>query len=173
MRKTFVIVALIAIAGVVHFGTRTRNERVASLRSSASATAPALSLTDLKGERIETASYNGKVVLVNFWAAWCTPCAQEVPQIIALQERHRAEGLEVIGVSMDDTETALREFYAKYKMNYPVIPGNAKIAESYGGILGLPTTLLIARDGHVVSRISGILDFAKLEPQVEELLRER
>lgn len=167
MRKTFIIVALIAIAGVVHFGTRSRSARLAPQRM---ATAPLLSLMDLKGERIETASYKGKVVLVNFWAAWCTPCAQEVPQIMALQERHRAQGLEVIGVSMDDTETALREFYRKYKMNYPVIPGNAKIAESYGGILGLPTTLLIARDGRVAARIPGILDFAKLEPQVVELL---
>src|SRR5690349_12213222 len=100
MRKTFIIVALIAIAGVVHFGTRSRSARLAPQRSGTLATAPVLSLTDLDGKRIDTAGYRGRVVLVNFWAAWCTPCAQEVPQIMALQERHRDEGLQVIGVSM-------------------------------------------------------------------------
>jgi peroxiredoxin len=170
MRKLFVILALVAIAAVVHFAPQWRSMRARSVQNGGGATAPVLSLTDLKGNRIETARYKGKVVMVNFWAAWCTPCASEVPQIMALQDRYREQGLEVIGVSMEDTDTALREFYAKYKMNYPVIAGNAKVAEAYGGILGLPTTVLITRDGQVKGKYPGLIDFAKLEPEIQSLL---
>src|SRR5690242_16127976 len=171
MRKLFVILALVAIAAVVHFGPRWRDLRPASRRTNVMmANAPALTLTDLKGNRIETTEYKGKVVLVNFWAAWCTPCASEVPQIMALQDRYRDQGLQVIGVSMEDTDVALRDFYAKYKMNYPVVPGNAKVAEAYGGILGLPTTVLIARDGQVKGKYPGLIDFRKLEPEIQALL---
>ena len=74
---------------------------------------------------------------------------------------------------MEDTDSALRDFYRSYKMNYPVIAGNAKIAEAYGGILGLPTTLLISRDGRVRAKYSGLLDFPRLEQGIAALLAEK
>jgi peroxiredoxin len=133
--------------------------------------APALTLVDLAGERIDTTRWQGKVVLVNFWAAWCTPCAEEVPQLMALQDKYRAAGFQTIGISMEDKESALRDFYRKYKMNYPVVIGNQKIAQEYGGILGLPTTFLIGRDGRIHAKHSGSADFPSLEQEIVSLLR--
>jgi cytochrome c biogenesis protein CcmG/thiol:disulfide interchange protein DsbE len=77
----------------------------------------------------------------------------------------------VIGISMEDRDGALRDFYRKYEMNYPVVAGNEKIAEAYGGILGLPTSLLIGRNGRIRAKYSGLVDFAKLEQEIIALLR--
>ena len=180
MRRLIVAAVALAIVGAIYFTEKRRwaEGRVSSIRRSGSvradtrgsARAPALTFTDLNGNRIETASYAGKVVLVNFWAAWCTPCADEVPKIVSLEERYGARGFQVIGFSMDDTDSALRDFCAKHKVNYPVAPGSATIAESYGGILGLPTTLLISRDGRIAAKYSGLSDFNEIEKEIVTLL---
>ncbi len=85
-------------------------------------TVPDLSFTDLNGRAIHTADYKNKVVLVNFWAAWCLPCAEEVPQFIALQKKYQGQGLQVIGFSVDDDAQELQSFYRKYQINYPWFP---------------------------------------------------
>jgi len=167
------VIAAIGLAVAVYYGTRDRtakHTRERDTRSSASQ-APALTLVDLGGNKIDTSSYAGKVVLINFWAAWCTPCAEEIPQFIALQDKYRAQGLQVIGISMEDRNSALRDFYRKYKMNYPVVAGSEKIAEAYGGILGLPTSFLIGRDGRIRAKYPGLADFTKLEQEIIALLR--
>jgi peroxiredoxin len=169
--KTFAGIALgvAIVAALVYFGER---HRASSLTANAPPPmAPALTLVDLSGNKIVTSNYAGKVLLINFWAAWCTPCAEEIPQFIALQDKYRAQGLRMIGISMDDQDRALREFCEKYKVNYPVIAGNQKIAEAYGGILGLPTTFLIGRDGRIRAKYSGLADFAKLEQEIVAVLR--
>jgi thiol-disulfide isomerase/thioredoxin len=128
-------------------------------------------MVDLNGNKIDTSSYAGNVVLVNFWAAWCTPCTDEIPKLIAFQEKYRAQGFRVIGISMEDKDSALREFYRKNKVNYPVVAGNERIAEAYGGILGLPTSVLISRDGSIRARHPGLADFSKLEQEIIALLQ--
>lgn len=167
MRRVAVVIAAVGLAVAIYYGTHARHR---DTRSSTSL-APALTLVDLGGNKIDTSSYAGKVVLINFWAAWCTPCAEEIPQFIALQDKYRAQGLQVIGISMEDRDSALRDFYRKYKMNYPVVAGNEKIAEAYGGILGLPTSFLIGRDGRIRAKYPGLADFAKLEQEIIALLR--
>jgi peroxiredoxin len=133
--------------------------------------APMLTFVDLRGNKIDTSSLAGKVVLINFWAAWCAPCTDEVPKLVAMQDKYRAQGFRVIGISMEDSDSVLREFYRKNKMNYPVVAGNEKIAEAYGGILGLPTSFLISRDGSIRARYPGLADFSKLEQEITALLR--
>ena len=166
MRRGIVLFALIALAGVSYFFHR---------RSATSelSQAPVLVFRDLGGERIDTSSLRGKVVMVNFWAAWCTPCREEIPQFVKLQEKYRARGFQAIGISMEDPEGPLREFYQAYRMNYPVIMGNQSIAEKYGGILGLPTTFLIGRDGLIHFKQVGATDFPKLEQLIVSLLAEK
>lgn len=132
--------------------------------------APNLALTDLNGTVLDTSSLKGKIVVVNFWAAWCTPCTHEVPQFISLQRKYESQGVQVIGISIDDSESELRDFYHKFGMNYPVIAGSQQIAQAYGGILGLPTTLIIDRDGTIQKKINGATDFASLEKEVALLL---
>jgi thiol-disulfide isomerase/thioredoxin len=133
-------------------------------------TVPDLSLTDLNGSAIHTADYKNKVVLVNFWAAWCVPCADEVPQFIALQKKYHGR-LQVIGFSVDDDAQELQSFYRKHQMNYPVVPSDVKLAGAFGGVLGLPTTFVIGRDSRIHTKHNGATDFSALEQEVVALLR--
>jgi thiol-disulfide isomerase/thioredoxin len=134
-------------------------------------TVPDLSLTDLNGITIHTADYKNKVVMVNFWAAWCVPCAEEVPQFIALQKKYQGQGLQVIGFSVDDDAQELQSFYHKYQMNYPVVPSDIKVADAFGGVLGLPTTFVIGRDSRIHTKHNGATDFSALEREVVVLLK--
>jgi peroxiredoxin len=135
-------------------------------------TMPDLSLTDLNGSAIHTVDYKNKVVLVNFWAAWCVPCAEEVPQFIALQKKYQGQGLQVIGFSVDDDAEELRNFDRKYQINYPVVPSDVKTAGAFGGVLGLPTTFVIGRDGRIRTKHTGTTDFSVLEQEVVAWLKD-
>jgi peroxiredoxin len=133
--------------------------------------APEFSLTDIKGQRLDLASYRGKVVLLDFWATWCAPCRTEIPQFVAMQDRYRERGLQIVGISLDDSAAPVRTFYADYKMNYPVALGDAGLAERYGGILGLPVAFLIDREGRICAKHVGETDIAVLEREVATLLQ--
>lgn len=178
MRKLALTVAVAALVFALFFArlhkvTRDGGHRPAVKTAPvapADPAAPQIFLTDLNGDSFNTSSYQGKVVLVNFWAAWCTPCAAEIPQFVAMQEKYRQQGLQILGVSMDDADQVLRKFYREHKMNYPVVAGDQKIADAYGGVLGLPTTFVIGRDGRVEDKIVGSTDFQKLEKEVAGLL---
>lgn len=165
MRKAALLLSLAAVAvglyTAIHYGLRPS-------RHSAEQT-----FTDLNGDRIRLSNYRGKLLLVNFWAAWCVPCREEIPEFIKLQEKYRDQGLQVIGISIDDTESELRDFYREYKMNYPVIPGDQKTADAFGGVLGLPTTFIIDRDNQIRARQVGSTNFRTLEQQIASLLRPR
>lgn len=133
--------------------------------------APAFTLDDLNGQPLSLANYHGKVVLLDFWATWCAPCRTEIPHFVDMQNRLGDQGVQVIGVSMDDGPKPVRDFYAEYKMNYPVGLGTDKVAESYGGVLGLPVLFLIGRDGRIAAKYVGEADMAVVEQQVKSLLQ--
>jgi thiol-disulfide isomerase/thioredoxin len=130
-----------------------------------------LSLQDLNGQPLDLPNYRGKVVLLDFWATWCTPCRGEIPHFVDFQDKYREQGLQVIGISMDDGPKPVREFYQQFKMNYPVALENEKVADAYGGVLGLPITFLISRDGHVAAKYVGEVQMPTLEQGIESLLR--
>jgi len=138
--------------------------------SAAHQLAPDFSLPELSGQQISLSSYHGKVVLLEFWATWCEPCRQEIPHFVELQTRYRDQGLEIIGVSMDDSAQPVREFSQQFKMNYTVVLGNAKIGELYGGILGLPVAFLIGRDGRIYAKHIGATDASVFEREAVSLL---
>lgn len=132
--------------------------------------APQFSLIDLNGRKLELADHKGKVVLLDFWATWCGPCRIEIPGLVRLQERYRDQGLMIIGIALDDSPEPVREFYREYRMNYPVAMGDERITTLYGGILGLPTTFLIGRDGRIHAKHMGATDVSVFEEEVKELL---
>ena len=147
------------------------HRRVSSPKAlSSNLPAPAITLTDLSGNTVSPSNYKGQVVLINFWAAWCTPCRAEIPQFMTLQDKHGSRGFQAVGISLDDPEGALRDFCRESKVNYPMVMGNQKIAEAFGGVLGLPTTFLIGRDGLIHAKYEGATDFPKLEQEIVALL---
>src|SRR5664279_2139807 len=85
--------------------------------------APDFTLTDIDGKKLALSDYRGKVVLLDFWATWCTPCRAEIPHFVEYQNAYRDQGLQVVGISMDDDVKPVRPFYQEYKMNYPVALG--------------------------------------------------
>ena len=133
--------------------------------------APDFTLPQLGGENLSLSTYRGKVVLLDFWATWCDPCREETPHFVELQHRYGDRGLQIIGISMDDGPEPVRAFYEQFHMNYPVVMGNAKTGELYGGVLGLPITFLIGRDGRIYAKHIGATDAAVFEKEIKSLLR--
>lgn len=110
------------------------------------------------------------MILLNFWATWCIPCRQELPRFAEWQKQYGPEGLQVIAVSMDDTPNPVRAVVRKLEPDYPIIMGDAKLGTRYGGVLGLPITFLIDRNGLVSARLKGEADLPALENRIKTLL---
>ena len=133
-------------------------------------TAPIFVRTDLTGHEINLKRYRGKVVLLNFWATWCEPCRLELPKFGAWHRRYGGDGFAVIAVSMDDTNAPVRRTVRRMRLDFPVLMGDAKLGEAYGGVLGLPVSFLIDRNGRIVAKIRGEADMDALESQVKTLV---
>jgi len=132
--------------------------------------APDFSLAGIDGGKVSLADYKGKVLMVDFWATWCGPCREEIPQFVELQNRYRDEGLVIIGISKDDDPEPVRRFYQEFRMNYPVAMGTDELDQLYGGVIGLPTTFVIGRDGRIYAKHTGGTDISVFEDEVKTLL---
>jgi len=110
--------------------------------------APDFTLKDGDGNPFKLSDLRGKVVVVNFWATWCGPCALEIPWFIEFEQEFKSRGLEIVGVSMDeDGWKAIKPYVASHKMNYRVVLGDDSVGQLYGGVDSLPTTFIIDRQG--------------------------
>jgi peroxiredoxin len=136
------------------------------------AEAPDFTRADFVNKQLRLSDYRGKVVLLNFWATWCPPCREEMPVFSRWQRALNAKGLQVIGVSMDDDVASVKEFLTAHPVSYPVVMGDVKLAETYGGVLGLPLSYLLDTKGRIVARYQGEADLAKMEAKVSELLNQ-
>jgi len=133
--------------------------------------APGWELQDLKGKTIRSADFKGKVVILDFWATWCPPCRAEIPGFIELQKKYQVQGLAVVGVSVDQAGSgAVKSFAEKMGMNYPVVLADAKIADAFGGIAGIPATFIIDRAGRIVKQHLGFTEKAEIETEIKPLL---
>jgi cytochrome c biogenesis protein CcmG/thiol:disulfide interchange protein DsbE len=131
--------------------------------------APNFTRIDLTHKPVELSHYRGKVVLLNFWASWCGPCLTEMPIFAQWQNQYNGRGLQVIGVSMDDSVHDAASAVAKLRLDYPVVMGDEHIGIAYGGVLGLPVTFLIDRSGIIRGRYQGA-DLTRIKSDLEHLL---
>ncbi|MGA2569560.1 MAG: TlpA disulfide reductase family protein [Terracidiphilus sp.] len=134
--------------------------------------APDFGLVDLKGQTLRLSSYHGKVVLLNFWATWCAPCQVEMPVLDGWQRQFEGQGFQVIGISMDDGAAPARQLVERLGLSYPNALGDERLAARYGGVLGLPLTFLIDRDGVVRARFQGETSPKDIENRLRTLLAE-
>jgi len=142
--------------------------------------APDVTFKDLNGKDVPLSSFKGKVVVVNFWATWCEPCRTEIPWMIEFQNKYGEKGFTMLGVAMDDEGKSVVEPFSqkaqwdvdgkKVAMNYPIVLGNDDLASKFGGLIGLPTSVVITRDGKIAKKFLGLVNHDQLEKQIQNLL---
>lgn len=118
--------------------------------------APDFVLTDLSGKAVQLSDFDGRMIILNFWATWCGPCRDEIPFFVEMVKKHKDEGLTIIGVSMDMVGAdAIKSFTDRYNVNYPILLNDNQVNYTYGGIQAIPTTFIINKNGKVVNRFIG------------------
>jgi thiol-disulfide isomerase/thioredoxin len=135
--------------------------------------APEFTLQSLDGKTVHLADFRGKAVLLNFWATWCEPCKIEMPWFVELQKQYGPEGLQVVGIAMDDaSQEDIAKFASNMGVNYPILLGKEAVGDAYGGVQFLPATFYIGRDGKVVDKVFGLKGRGEIEENVKKALAE-
>jgi thiol-disulfide isomerase/thioredoxin len=134
--------------------------------------APDVTMYTLDGKPFKLASLKGKVVVLDFWASWCAPCRKSFPFLDALQKRHASEGLHVVGLTLEEDDDAVNGFLASVPVEFTIARDTSERSGETFGIVAMPTTLLIARDGVVAARFEGgdATVHDKIEAAVTKLL---
>ena len=127
---------------------------------------------DLDGNAITLGDYAGKVILLDFWATWCGPCRFLIPGFIELYQEFGSQGLQVVGLSVDDSVSELRPYVEEMGMNYPVLVGEGRldVQEAYGPLIGLPTAFIIDREGRICRSHTGFAEKELFEETIRALL---
>jgi thiol-disulfide isomerase/thioredoxin len=167
------VVAAVVAAGMLYFGfhmarrSGTPHPSVLGYETPA----PDFTLQSLDGKPVSLSDLRGKAVLLNFWATWCAPCKIEMPWFIELQKQYGTQGLQIVGVAMDDSSKEDIEKFAKdMGVNYPVLLGKESVGDAYGGVPALPESFFIGRDGKIVDKIVGLKGKSEIEDSIRRAL---
>jgi cytochrome c biogenesis protein CcmG/thiol:disulfide interchange protein DsbE len=133
--------------------------------------APQFVRSDLQGHSFDLKAQRGKIVLIDFWASWCPPCIIAIPHLSQLQKKYGAHGFQVVGVSMDDSANTTKKTMQEIRFNYPVVLGDAKLGNLYGGVLGLPLQFLMGTDGKILAIRSGAFAPTALDKEIAAALK--
>ncbi len=135
---------------------------------------PDINLPDLTDELVSLDSFKGQVIMLNLWATWCPPCRSEISDFIELQDKYGADGLTIVGISLDTTGLEeVQDFCEKYKVNYPVLYAgdqSEEVVAKFGGIRGIPTTFFIDREGKIHKVVTGAVSRKTFEKNIKSLL---
>lgn len=129
--------------------------------------------TDINGKVHQLSDYKGKWVIVNYWATWCPPCLDEIPELVEFHEQHRDKDAVVLGVNLEEISTAeLKNFVDQYFISYPVLTAEQTMSTPFGNIYGLPTTFLVSPDGEVLASKTGGVTQQDLEASIREFSKQ-
>ena len=132
--------------------------------------APDFTLTDLNGNKVSFSQFSGKVVILDFFASWCPPCRQEIPDFIALQSAYADKGVSIVGVALVSLDEA-KKFAAQIGINYPVLIDDDKASALYGPVRSIPTTFVIGKDDKVAKKYIGYKAKDVFENDIKELMK--
>jgi thiol-disulfide isomerase/thioredoxin len=179
MKWAIGIAVLLALVGCGR-GSPSQEMKGSGGASSAAAPEASLEIPSLVGASVSIDHYKGKVVLVNFWATWCAPCRTEIPWLIEFNQKYGPKGLVILGVAMDDEGNKVVQPWVQSQrfdvnghpepMNYQILLGNTKVADRFGGVLGMPTSMLYSRDGKKIKTIVGLIDHDDLSKTLDSQL---
>ena len=130
------------------------------------------SFKDTNGKKVSLSDFKGKVILLDFWATWCVPCKQEIPGFIELQKKYGDRGLQIVGLSVDDSLNMAKQYATQMKMNYPILlaEGKEDVLKAYDPIPSIPVSVIIDRGGRIVARHLGIASMDVFEKEIVPLL---
>jgi cytochrome c biogenesis protein CcmG/thiol:disulfide interchange protein DsbE len=135
--------------------------------------APDFTLNDSNGKPVRLSQLRGEVVLLNFWATWCAPCRVEIPMLIGFQQAYRDHHFVVLGVALDQEGwSVVRPYMDARKINYPITVGDDGVADLFGGLKAVPTTLIIDRQGRIVATHIGLCQKSEYEGDIKAVLNE-
>jgi thiol-disulfide isomerase/thioredoxin len=134
--------------------------------------APDFELTTLDGKSLKLSDYNGKIVILDFWATWCGPCRRGIPDLVEIQKEYN-DDVVVIGISLDqeNTQDQLQPFVEYFNINYPIVLWSEKVVEDYGNIGAIPTSFIIDKDGNIVNKFVGLMPKESFVEQINSILK--
>jgi len=163
------VVVAVVVAGMLYLGLHMAGRPRPHLTQAT--LAPDFTLESLDGKSVRLSDLRGKAVLLNFWATWCVPCKIEMPWFVDLQREYGAQGLQIVGVAMDDASNEdIAKFAKDMGVNYPILIGKEAVGDQYGGIPALPETFFIGRDGKIVDKILGLKGKGDIEEDIRRTL---
>jgi cytochrome c-type biogenesis protein len=165
------VVVAVVVAGMLFAGFHAARRSNASPVAGKASIAPDFTLESLDGKSVRLSDLRGKAVLLNFWATWCSPCKIEMPWFVELQSKYGPEGLQIVGVAMDDaSKEDIAKFAKEMGVNYPVLLGKEAVGDEYGGVPALPESFFIGRDGKIVDKIFGLKGKGEIEEAIKKAL---
>lgn len=124
------------------------------------------------GKKVSSEAFRGKSLLVVFFATWCPPCIQEIPNLIDLQNQYGKNGFSVVAISVDtDGKKVVQKLVKKKKINYPVLMADRNITNGFGGVYGIPTSFLVNSKGTVVKKYPGYVAHSVLSKDISQVIR--
>jgi cytochrome c biogenesis protein CcmG, thiol:disulfide interchange protein DsbE len=166
VRRALAIISILAVVALA----ACKRVSVYTYKAGEPSPAPTFAITDVAGKPLNLADFKGKVVLLDFWATWCGPCKVEIPHFVEFQKKYGPQGLQIVGLSLDDDGKPVREFAQKMGINYPVALADEKLTTRYGGILGLPVAFVIDRNGNIVKKFTGETQPELFEQEIKKAL---
>lgn len=161
-RTAFLVLAVLWLAGSVP---------APAGAATAGQSAPDFTLKDLSQKKIKLSDYKGKVLILNFFATWCPPCRVEIPELVKIYQENQAKGLVVLSIALDTDglPQVLNKFVKDMKIPYPVLVGTMSLVDQYQ-ISGVPTTLVITREGKIHKRYDGLVPGSRFISDLGKLL---